>query len=391
MTKPFTGQKWRPLYLDDVLQEDTSADAEARKLSTKTLADVVEALIGASYKDGGLPKAVKCISVFLPEVEWQGVDENRQILLDRVPENEPLPPILEPLERLIGYSFQRKALLTEALTHASYVADTGKRSLERLEFLGDAILDNIIVTKLSNVTPELPHYTMHTLKTGLVNGEFLAFMSMEHSLKSTEAVVTDEGDVEDTETFRYLWQFMRHASLAIATEQKETAKRHAALRGRILDAMENSTHYPWALLAALSPKKFYSDMFEALLGAVWIDSGSLAVCEAVLDRFGLLAYLDRLLRDRVQVQHPKEELGKWANAETVKYELATKESLDFPSEKEFFCKVLIGKRMVAEVRGGINKEEVKTKAATEALKVLAEEKRAAAAAAAADVDVVMGE
>ncbi|KAL7785817.1 hypothetical protein V8C37DRAFT_393414 [Trichoderma ceciliae] len=393
VTKAFTGQKWRPLYLDDVLQEDATATPEKRKLSTKTLADVVEALIGASYvdggKDGGLAKAVKCISVFLNEVEWKGVGADRQTLLDRVPENEPLPPILEPLEELVGYTFQRKALLIEALTHASYVADSGKRSLERLEFVGDAVLDNVIVTKLSNVTPELPHYKMHTLKTGLVNGDFLAFMAMEHSLKSTEAVVTEEGNVEEAETFSYLWQFMRHASLPIGIEQKETTLRHAALRGQLIDAMENGTHYPWALLAALKPKKFYSDMFEALLGAVWIDSGSMAACEAVIGRFGLLRYLDRLLRDDVQVQHPKEELGKWAVSETVVYELSVKGNSDSPGEKEFFCKVLIGEREVVEVRGGVNKEEVKTKAATEALKILAEEKNKYAAAA--DADVVMGE
>ncbi|KAH6603905.1 hypothetical protein Trco_007351 [Trichoderma cornu-damae] len=389
ITKPFTGQKWRPLYLDDVLREDDAADPETRKLSTKTLADVVEALIGAAYvdgsrsgvKDGGLAKAVKCISVFLSQAEWGGVEADRQLLLGRVPENEPLPTILEPLEELVGYTFRRKALLTEALTHASCVADTGKRSLERLEFVGDAILDNIIVTRLSNVTPELPHYEMHTLKTGLVNGDFLAFMTMEHSLESTEAVVTADGDVETSQKLSFLWQFMRHASAPIGIEQEETKKRHAALRGGLLEAMDSGTHYPWALLAALNPKKFYSDLFEALLGAVWIDSGSVAACEAVVARFGLLKYLDRLLRDGVHVQHPKEELGKWANSETVSYQLSTKERADAPGEKEYFCKVVIGERLVVDVRGGINREEVKTKAATEALKVLVEEKNAAAAVA----------
>ncbi|KAM0261033.1 hypothetical protein ACHAQJ_002472 [Trichoderma viride] len=395
VTKPFTGQKWRPLYLEDVLQEDITATTEERKLSTKTLADVVEALIGASYKEGGLTKAEQCIAVFLPEGNWNGVDNGRQILLDRVPKDEPLPSVLEPLEKLIGYTFQRKALLIEALTHASYVSETGKRSLERLEFLGDAVLDNVIVTKVFAVAPELPHYAMHILKTALVNGEFLAFMTMEHSLKTITTVVTEEGIVENKEESSYLWQFMRHASAPIGIEQNETVKRHAVLRDRLIDAMENGTHYPWAQLAALSPKKFYSDLFEALLGAVWIDSGSMDACEAVIGQFGLLKYLDRLLRDGVRVQHPKEELGKWANSETIVYELHTEDSTDSPGEREFFCKVLVGKREVVEVRGGINREEVKTKAATEALRILAEEKKKkdaeAEAEVEAEVDVVMGE
>ncbi|KAL6898701.1 hypothetical protein GGI43DRAFT_83845 [Trichoderma evansii] len=401
VTKPFTGQKWRPLYLEDVLQEEITAPASERRLSTKTLADVVEALIGASYKEGGIVMAERCIATFLPEVTWDGVEEGRNILLSRASPDEPLPPILEPLERLLGYNFQRKALLTEALTHASYVAEnvmeSGKRSLERLEFLGDAVLDHVIVTKLFKVAPDLPHYTMHTLKTALVNGEFLAFMTMEHGLKSVQTVVTDEGCVENEETNTYLWQFMRHAASPIGLEQAATVGRHAALRDRINDAMKNGTHYPWALLAALNPKKFYSDLFEAVLGAVWIDSGSIDACEAMCAQFGLMEYLDRLLRDKVHVQHPKEELGKWAISETVVYDFHTEDIADSPGDKEFFCKVIIGERMVVESRGGINKEEIKTKAATEALEILVEEKRQrdaeaeAKATAEADVDVVMGE
>ncbi|KAH0527310.1 hypothetical protein TsFJ059_002324 [Trichoderma semiorbis] len=371
ITKPFTGQKWRPLYLDAILQEEETEAIANRKVSTKTLADMVEALIGVSYIDGsldgglkgGLHKVVKCLSTFLPETNWTSVEEDRHIMFDRVPDGEPLPPTLEPVERLIGYSFQKKALLIEALTHASFAAEMGKRSFERLEFIGDAILDNIIVTKLFDVKPELPHFRMHTLKTGMVNGDFLAFMTMEHGLTSTEPTVGEDGNVKTVETTSYLWSYMRQNSEPIVVERKETMKRHAALREEILDAMENGTHYPWALLAALNPKKFFSDVFEAILGAVWVDSGSMDECKAIADRFGLLKYLDRLLRDEIHVQHPKEELGKWANTETVTYELDMRESEQNAAEKEFFCKVLVGKR------------EVKTKAATEAMKILEREKR----------------
>ena len=44
LTKPFTGQKWRPLYISELLSDKSSA---TRQLSTKTLADVAESLIGA--------------------------------------------------------------------------------------------------------------------------------------------------------------------------------------------------------------------------------------------------------------------------------------------------------------------------------------------------------
>ena len=44
LAKPFTGHKWRPIYVSDLLSEQAPAK---RQLSTKTLADIVESLIGA--------------------------------------------------------------------------------------------------------------------------------------------------------------------------------------------------------------------------------------------------------------------------------------------------------------------------------------------------------
>lgn len=44
ITEPFTGQKWRPLYNGKISVE---RPLDTREMSTKTLADVVEALVGA--------------------------------------------------------------------------------------------------------------------------------------------------------------------------------------------------------------------------------------------------------------------------------------------------------------------------------------------------------
>lgn len=40
VTKPFTGHKWRPIYIEDILE--VGSDTKKRELSTKVLADVVE-------------------------------------------------------------------------------------------------------------------------------------------------------------------------------------------------------------------------------------------------------------------------------------------------------------------------------------------------------------
>ena len=49
----------------------------------------------------------------------------------------------EKLEQSIGYTFKNKALLKQALTHTSYAYERNIQSNEKLEFLGDSILEYI--------------------------------------------------------------------------------------------------------------------------------------------------------------------------------------------------------------------------------------------------------
>lgn len=57
-------------------------------------------------------------------------------------------------EALIGYVFTDKSLLECALTHSSYVNECGGQSNERLEYLGDSILNFIVAEMLFNATPD---------------------------------------------------------------------------------------------------------------------------------------------------------------------------------------------------------------------------------------------
>nr|ALJ83737.1 dicer like-protein 2 [Colletotrichum lindemuthianum]ALJ83741.1 dicer like-protein 2 [Colletotrichum lindemuthianum] len=373
LAKPFTGMKWRPIYVDDVLQGGN--DMPTRKLSSKTLADIVEALIGASTVDGGLPKALDCITIFLQQIEWRSIDRCRQVLFDVAPVGVQLPSTLEPLERLIGYRFNKKSLLVQSMNHASSNIGNSVGSLERLEFIGDSILDNIIVTRLFKIQPPLSHQTMHLLKTAMVNGDFLGFLALENAVDQDEIIISSDNKDIDIQHSRFrlpLWKFMRHQSAAIGIEQLSTEKRHAAMRQSVVDAMVRGKTYPWALLARLQLRKFYSDIFESLLGAVWVDSGSMDVCTQVIARFGILGYLDRILRDGVHALHPKEELGHLADTERVQYAVSTRE--DGGGSKEFLCKVTVGQRCVVEVDGGVARDEVMVKAAEAAVSILKAEK-----------------
>ncbi|TQW00009.1 hypothetical protein V2A60_005422 [Cordyceps javanica] len=381
LTMPFTGQKWRAFYLDAVSSGKIQPPSK-RNLSTKVLADVVEALVGVAYTVGGIPKAIQCLSIFLKECDWIDPIDAREEFFSFAPNHCADSAYLHTLEELVDYSFTKKSLLLEATTHASYIGDMSGRSWERLEFLGDAVLDYIIVEKLINHSPPLPHSRMHMIKTAMVNKDFLAFVSLEeHELSQTESLVTQDGTILMENKRTALWKFIRHTSSGIGPAQLETAKRHVKFRDAILQAIRESDHYPWHILVKLHASKFYSDMIEALVGAIWVDSGSLEPCKAFLTRVGMLPYLDRILTDNVHMQHPKEELGRVAQARTIAYKIGEVKSAD--REKTYNCKLIVGGVEVGSAHEGLTPEEVRVGAARKGVAYLKAE-----AAIQADANVV---
>ncbi|ROW03951.1 hypothetical protein VSDG_00803 [Cytospora chrysosperma] len=384
------GERWRPPYISDLVQESTQAKPK-RVMSTKTLADVVESVIGVSFIDGGLPKALQCMSLFLKEFQFRDFDTTRGILFGAAePKNMVLPPVFKPLETLIGYEFREKSLLIEAMTHASFNVPGTTACLDRLEFIGDSILDYIVVQELYAINDPAPleNWEMHLLRTAAVNGDILGFLVMEwsHESERFDVVAAQDGsgdgggggrrgrkssppELRRTEVAQPLWSFMRYSSSLLTAEREVVCRRHEELRGAILEAVHAGTHYPWALLARLRAQKFFSDLFEALVGAIWVDSGGFEACAAFLERAGVLPYLRRMRRDGVHVLHPKEELGRLANSEEVEYEVREVEGSDGEGT-EYACRVLVGEKQVVEVGGAKFREEAKVRAATEAVRIL---------------------
>ncbi len=82
---------------------------------------------------------------------------------------------LSLLEQKIQYSFQNKALLTEAITHSSYAHEGKKRRRcnERMEFLGDALLSVITAEYLYEKYPAENEGGLTKLRSSLVCTEAL--------------------------------------------------------------------------------------------------------------------------------------------------------------------------------------------------------------------------
>ncbi len=87
---------------------------------------------------------------------------------------------LDELEKYIGYSFQNKDLLTQALTHPSFNEhDQSKPDNQRMEFLGDSILSAILSEALYIAFPEEDEGSLSRKRAVFIRGSSLAKIANE--------------------------------------------------------------------------------------------------------------------------------------------------------------------------------------------------------------------
>ena len=90
--------------------------------------------------------------------------------------------LLGELEEILGYSFRNRELLLQALTHKSYVNENRQKDgdggnlidNERLEFLGDAVLELLVSEILYGQYPDKPEGELSRIRSQIVNTEALA-------------------------------------------------------------------------------------------------------------------------------------------------------------------------------------------------------------------------
>ncbi len=98
------------------------------------------------------------------------------------------------LSRRLNLPFSNLSLLTRALTHRSYVNENPNtlEDNERLEFLGDAVLDFIVGAWAYNRFPEMPEGELTKVRSALVRNDHLA--SFSRRLKLTRALRLGRGE-----------------------------------------------------------------------------------------------------------------------------------------------------------------------------------------------------
>lgn len=94
---------------------------------------------------------------------------------------------LQELQEKIGYQFQEEALLKQALTHSSFANEQKINKLknyERLEFLGDAVLELISSEFLYNENVDMPEGQLTRMRASMVCEPALAYCARDISLNS---------------------------------------------------------------------------------------------------------------------------------------------------------------------------------------------------------------
>jgi ribonuclease-3 len=174
-----------------------------------------------------------------------------------------LPESPAELARRLGLSFTNLSLLSRALTHRSYLNENlnALEDNERLEFLGDAVLDFIVGAWVYHHYPEMPEGDLTRMRSALVRNEQLA-------------------------------EFARRLDLGRALRM---GRGESVSGGRDRDGLLGST-------------------FEAVIGALYLDSGLASVekfVEPLLD-----SVRERVIM-RAEIYDPKSRFQEWAQSQKL--------------------------------------------------------------------------
>jgi ribonuclease-3 len=228
-----------------------------------------------------------------------------------------MPPDLDLLEKTIGVEFQDRALLEQALVHRSFLnekPDFALCSNERLEYLGDALLDFIVGELLYRRYPEMDEGELTGLRAGIINGTGLARLARRMELG-------------------------QYVYLSRGEDERGGRERLGLL----------------------------SDVFEALVAAIYLDRGLETATHFVLRL--VEPEVARIVEGGLERDH-KSRLQEWTQKElgvTPSYRTVMEHGPDHA--KEFTVEVVVGEEIYGRGRGP-SKQAAEQRAAGEALKTL---------------------
>ena len=224
-------------------------------------------------------------------------------------------PSLTDLSDRLGHGFADGSLLELALRHRSWCAEhPGAESNERLEFLGDAVIGLAVATELYESYPEFAEGRLHSSRAAVVNSAALAEVAAE----------LDLGD-----------------HLLLGRGEDQTGGR--------------------------AKTSLLEDAFEAVIGAVYVDSGYDTAAEVVLGH--LLPHLVEAVAGQGRRDHKSRLLELVARGD--RGDLAIEHTVEGPEHEPTFEAIVVLGGDVVGVGRGTTKKNAEQQAAAAALELLA--------------------
>jgi len=224
---------------------------------------------------------------------------------------------LSQLEQLLGVKFQDRSLLETALTHRSYLNENKrvKLSNERLEFLGDAVLEFIVSDFIYRRFTNQPEGNLTTLRSSLVKTQTLSGLSQRLGL----------------------WRWLK-----LSRGEDKSGGRHN--------------------------QNILADLFEAVVGAIYLDQGIDTAYDFV--KRHLLADLTQTKIDFERIKGYKNSLQELVQSRlhiTPEYRVIKEDQVN--EARRFKVGVYVGDRLLGQGVGR-NKKRAQEQAAKQALAYL---------------------
>ncbi|GFG10246.1 dicer-like protein 2-2 [Aspergillus udagawae] len=370
ITNQLNGKRWMPSFVSGV--EPVSNEAERRHIGAATLADMTKALVGAAFLDGGMDQAATCISVIVPKVKsWNTSSLHDGTYSATRPANAVAPAAMIDMEQLLGYSFTDKTLALESMTHPSCTGLSETTSYRRLSFLGASVLEWVVVSYLHRRDKLMNPKRMQSLKSAFTNNKFLTFVAITfHQAREQNHVYVDDENKPHV-TVRTcsvrLWDFLRSHSDALSTKLSDLVQESSEQVNAIKHELYQQRLYPWVRLSALGDMQVLSDIIQSIFGAVYIDSqATLASCEALAEKLGILPLLEHFISHDITTDHPKDTLQAILPGRKISYRIC----VDKVNSRTLRCCVLANRSEIISVEGQTNRAAITTQAAETAVHLL---------------------
>jgi ribonuclease III len=216
------------------------------------------------------------------------------------------------LREILGFYPSDLSLFQVALTHksASYTLNGERVNNERLEFLGDSILDAVISDYLYKIYPNEREGFLTEMRSKIVNGEKLKELAIQ--IKLDQFII-----------------------------QKNTVPTPSS--------------------------RIFEDAFEALIGAIYIDKGYWKVYDFISEKI-IQKHIDLQLLENTNLNY-KSQLIEWS--QKTKSQIEFTSSIDNENPPLFVSSIVMNEQIIGEGRG-TSKKEAEQNAAQQALICLKE-------------------